>query len=334
MDGGQEIHVVFITDDNFVMPTSVAITSMILNKREKTSYHIHILTDGISDANALKLKTLESVGANISLIKMNREELQEIGRSSISNSIHVPITSMFKFLIPDLFKDHDKILYLDGDVLVRDDLTELYSTDVSEVYAAVVNDMKPVVGYLIPHMKKLGIDNESYFNSGVMLLNLDRLREHDVSEILFEYRKNRLNLFMDQDALNYALGYNVRYIDVKFNFTYSSYNYFLFKHFKEYYKINESDDSKVLDSIVIVHLNGKDKPWMCNETSFSDEWEYYFERSPFKDMVLDRGPRSDSRPESIKVNFSYVFRKLTHSIPQRFVDLYLALRDKIIAFRM
>lgn len=334
MDGRQEIHVVFITDDNFVMPTSVAITSMILNKREETSYRVHILTDGISDANELKLKSLECFRIDINLIEMNREELQEIGRSNISDSIHVPVTSMFKFFIPDLFKDHDKILYLDGDVLVRDDLTELYSTDVSEVYAAVVSDMKPVVGYLIPHMKKLGIDNESYFNSGVMLLNLDRLREDDVSKKLFEYRKNKINLFMDQDALNYALGHNVRYVDVRFNFTYSSYNYFLFEHFKEYYKINGSDDGKVLDSIVVVHLNGKDKPWMCNDISFSDEWEYYFVRSPFEDMVLDRGSRSDPRPERIKVNFSYVFRKLTRSIPQGFIDIYLALRDKMIAFRM
>lgn len=328
MEGGQAIYVVFITDDGFVMPTSVAITSMILNKREETVYNISILTDGISKDSESKLKSLEGPGVRIDLVKMDRGELLGMGRSSIPDSIHVSITSMFKFLIPDLFKGLDKILYLDGDVLVRRDLTELYNTDISDTYAAVVSDMKPVVGYLIPHMRKLGIDNESYFNSGMMLLNLERMRNDNLSEMLFEYRKSGLNLFMDQDALNYVLGVNVRYVDVKFNFTYSSYNYFLFKHFKEYHNIDESDYQKVLDSIVVLHLNGKDKPWLCNDISFSDEWDYYFEGSPFKDMVLNRRSESNPTLETIKVTFSYLFRRLTHRTPRWFVDLYLKLGDK------
>ena len=143
----------------------------------------------------------------------------------------------------------------------------------------------------------------------------------------------RLRFIIDRNnyahnSQQYVLGVNVRYVDVKFNFTYSSYNYFLFKHFKEYHNIDESDDQKVLDSIVVLHLNGKDKPWLCNDISFSDEWDYYYDGSPFKDMVLNRRSESNPTLETIKVTFSYVFRRLTHRTPHWFVDLYLKLGDK------
>lgn len=329
MEGGESIPVVFITDDDYVMPTSVAITSLIFNKHEETSYHIFILTDGISGDNEIKLRSLEKTGIRIELIKIDRENLPDLGQSNISPSIHVSTAATFKFLIPDLFKNYCKILYLDGDVLIKSDLTELYNTDISEVYAAAVKDMMPVVGYLIPHTKKLGINNRDYFNSGMMLLNLNLMRNDGIGEALFKYRKNELNLFMDQDAFNYVFGDRVKYIDFKFNLTYLNYKYFSFEKLRDYYGIEEPDDRVFLNSAIVLHLSSREKPWLYHDTLFSSEWNYYYERSPFKSKILNREPKSNSTLESVKVTFSYTFRHLIEHIPKRFVDLYLDIRNKL-----
>lgn len=111
---------------------------------------------------------------------------------------------------------------MDGDILVKGDLTSLYSVDLKDSLVAAVADMKPIVYYRPTQNEKLGIDSDYYFNTGVMLLNLQKMREEKTTDALLEYRSNGINYFMDQDAFNYILQRRVHYISFYNNAQYSN----------------------------------------------------------------------------------------------------------------
>lgn len=119
-----------------------------------------------------------------------------------------------------VFPHLDKILYLDSDTLVRDDLTKLYNTNVSQYAMGAVRDMAPVELADNPNGKYVRdfianhLRHGLYINSGVLLLNLVKMRECE-SDLLGV----RVKLtYPDQDILNVALDGKIRELPIKNNF--------------------------------------------------------------------------------------------------------------------
>ena len=82
---------------------------------------------------------------------------------------HVSSTDFFKFDLPDVLSDWDKVLYIDTDMIIQGDLSQLFNTDLGEAYIAAVKDMAGMA--LESHHNRLGLGN--YFNAGMMLMNLN-----------------------------------------------------------------------------------------------------------------------------------------------------------------
>ena len=107
--------------------------------------------------------------------------------------------ALIKFQLPWIFRDLDRILYIDGDTLLFSGFEQIFETDIDDYFAAVVMDM---------YMMKIGEWHKKpglkcYFNSGVIYLNLEKMRRENCSEKLVEYQKGDIeNVFMDQNALN------------------------------------------------------------------------------------------------------------------------------------
>jgi lipopolysaccharide biosynthesis glycosyltransferase len=138
-----EIPVVFITDNNYVIPTAVAIRSLVLNKKPKTIYKIYVvITENVTAKNKRKLTKCGRRKAQVSLIECDTSVLNEY----VVPGYYVLPCALLKFNIPGLLPQYEKILYLDGDILVNGDLSELYSTDISGAYLGAVSDM-PAVGF-------------------------------------------------------------------------------------------------------------------------------------------------------------------------------------------
>lgn len=102
-----------------------------------------------------------------------------------------------RLLLAELMPTVENVLYLDSDVVVLSDLSPLLSTDVSGVGVAAVQD----------HFWRHGPndpDSTGYFNSGVMLLNLEFWRRNSLQVRFESYVRNQFCRFWDQDALNYV----------------------------------------------------------------------------------------------------------------------------------
>ena len=111
----------------------------------------------------------------------------------------------YRVLLPQLLPDEPKVLYLDCDTLALDSLVPLWNTALDEqAVAAVSNPFWEGYNGDQPWPSVCGLSNaEDYFNSGVMLINLDYFRQHDVTARVIAHGQANASWvrFGDQDSL-------------------------------------------------------------------------------------------------------------------------------------
>lgn len=279
----QKVKICMITDDNYAIPTAVAITSAILNKKDDSIYHFYILTKNISEFNKSRLAKLQTHNVELNFINVDASKY-----SYITVKTHVPQSAAIKFDIPNIINE-DKVLYLDGDIIVRKDLSELYNTKLNKKIVAAVQDMGGVLKQKFHEYTYV----EKYFNSGVMLLNLKEMRKGDYSQKLIDAKKDNPQWnCMDQDAFNYVLSKHTSWQSVKYNCMlplYIAYGYTI-NEINDFYNTSYSDIIEMQADATIIHLAGehKQRPWKVINGAFNDIWDTYYRLSPYKDISLFR----------------------------------------------
>jgi len=316
----KQIPVVFITDNNYVIPTGAAIKSLVLNKKPKTIYKIYVIvTENVTAENKTKLTGCGRKKAQVNLIGCDTSVLNEY----VVPEYYVLPCALLKFDIPGLLPQYDKILYLDGDILVNGDLTELYETDISDAYLGAVSDMLAVATY--GYQKRLGIVN--YFNSGVMLLDSARMRQERLEEKLYRVKKQNPDyICMDQDVFNVAVQNKVVFFPVKYNVM--LYN-FLYKvcggiaKLNEYYGTVYESFNALLKDAIILHLTNEFKPWKYKDAVLHKKWMSYFKKSPFRRQKLSLAYLI--KKESLNEKIISVLLSLVNSINERTISVLLSL---------
>ena len=174
-----------------------------------------------------------------------------------------------RLLLPELFSHLDKILYLDCDVIVNTDIVKLWNTPIDNYFLAACHDEVIVPQW--PNQKKRyyiskDIPVDSYFNSGVLLLNLKKLRENKFTETAFDFLVNNQDVeFPDEIALNWFCRGEYLRLDTK-------YNIFVFRKDAEQY----IDDC-------ILHYVGGSKPWDKYLGKYDDYYWHYLIQTPWCD---------------------------------------------------
>lgn len=273
------IPIALICDENYVMPTSVVITSLIENKLPETYYDIHIFGDKISQKSKDILKNMEKENIKISLHDVENK-FKNLG----VEHVYVSKSAYIKFDIQNLLPQYDKILYLDSDIIVVQDLTTLYNTDIENVYAGVVEDMYATLVKPEEYMIS-GIDK--FFNSGVMLLNTKKLREEEITN---EFIKNK-KILNDEDVDNrtfvYTFGNNVKYLSPVYNYMNPCTDFVNSDYYKFYKdeKFNTTEKLLPIEELTIIHFTAE-KPWNYACYFYWEDWIKYFKKSPFKTRKL------------------------------------------------
>ena len=274
------VPVVFICDRHYVIPTAVAITSLIENRNPQTHYDIYVVAAELSETEINKFFEFRECQTDIHVISISLKKFEGI----CSKSLYITPAACLKFDLPNLIPQHEKVLYLDGDILIQKDLSDLFAINIDDAYAAAVKDLP---------LKNNSLNIQDYFNSGVMLLNLKLLRENNMPTALLHLRKTATGLTcMDQDCFNLLFEKKVQFLPMTYNCFYGFFLRFRNKYTLDY--INQgfgttyaSYDEMNKDSH-IVHLVGWDKPWMYFDSALSREWDDYFQKSPFKHHRLKR----------------------------------------------
>lgn len=160
-------------------------------------------------------------------------------------------------------KELDRILYLDPDLVVLRPVRPLYETAFGDNLLIASSH----VGWSLQKFNELRLDLEedaAYLNSGVMVMNLERLRaEQNVSEVLGYIEKYKRRLMLpDQDVLSGLYGDRA--------LTVPSLIYNLSDRYLSLYNLRPKNLAAPLDldwvrnNTVIVHYYGRNKPWNEN----------------------------------------------------------------------
>lgn len=269
------IHIVFICDENYVMPTSVAILSLVKNKEQNTCYNIYIVTSNLNEQDKLIFTRFNSDLVKIIILETELGELENLHIQDKNSYCVATPAALLKFCLPNIL-EISKVLYLDGDVIIRSDLSELFETDLEDNYAGVVVDSG------ILYSKNMNVKKyKNYFNSGVMLLNLDKMREADCTDkLIYEKKYNNQTGLMDQNVFNKIFEKKVKLLSIKYNCLYinlvRSNNKFTLAQLNERYQENFVSLEELAEKAYIIHYSSKDKPWKYYDIPLANEWYMYY----------------------------------------------------------
>ena len=212
------IPIFFTIDDGYAPFLSVALNSAIKNSSKDRKYKAIILYQELSEENRKKLVSLKTDNFSIEFVPM------ESGLESITDRMsnrlrcdYFTLTIYFRLFIPKMFPEYDKGIYIDSDVVLTSDIAELFETDIGDNYIAACTDLSVAdVPPLVKYMEQaVGVKAKEYINSGVLLMNLKKLREVKIDEHFLEL----LNTYHfdciapDQDYLNAICNGNIYYLD-------------------------------------------------------------------------------------------------------------------------
>ena len=275
------ISVAFICDESYVLPTLVSMTSVVNNKSEDIIIDFYIISPGLSD-NSLKY-FLQLANEKVRVfIKISDDDLSQYHVPDDGNMFRAANeTAMLKFKIADILNGLDKVIYLDGDTICRECLYKIYSEDISDFYLAAVAESSKMYykKYTIvhPYMDKY----KSYFNSGMMVLNLEMMRKTNAFETLLDAKKQMTDSYlMDQDQLNAVFDNKVKFLPIRYNTQYVNLvrakSMFNMKQLNSMYHTDYETLEDLEIDIAILHYSSKDKPWKHAGTTLAYEWYEYF----------------------------------------------------------
>ena len=263
------IPIFFSVNDAYAPYLAVALTSLKGNASKDYNYHIHILTDDICDDSRRKLLRLDEEGFRLEFTSLS-EKLRGIdpdGKlSGHEFGAFSSLTIYFRLFIPSLFPQYDKGIYLDSDIVVPGDISLLYRQRMGNKLIGAVADYS--IQHIIPFMRYIdrydGVDHFNYINSGVLLMNMKRLREVDIEGKFLRLTKeySLRTVAPDQDYLNVLCWGNINYLDPNWNAMPSE-------------RISNFDDPQIL------HFNLASKPWLNESGPYSDLFWHYARRSGF-----------------------------------------------------
>ena len=282
------IDICCIADENYVIPTLVFLESVRRTKRRTTHPSITIL---VPNGSKKRMEILEKMSEEDFLVKVLEVDATQFNGlhkyKENDNYCMASPSAMFKFIIPDVFPHLDRVLYIDTDLIVRKDLAALFMTSLEDKYLCAVPDLWSSV------TDRGDIDKFNiYFNSGMMLMNLARMRSEDLPRKLIEAKINSTNFnLMDQDVFNEVCNDHIKVLDIRYNFLPVCY-----KRHKHRFKLNLINKiygsryekiEEIAADPVVAHWAGSDKPWISATTLFSNEWIDMFESLKSKGYVSD-----------------------------------------------
>lgn len=267
----QPLTIAFSFDENYAMPASISIASILRHLPESQECHIYVADMSL---RAETKKFFDSFVKNfknkfISFIHPPKESILcfSTGEGPFKSASNACFSRLF---LPQLLKEKS-VLYLDSDTLTTTDITPLWkecqsidqplamARDVFHIFFNVVrhHDHR-VLSARFRMLERLGIPDETpYYNSGVLFMNLDQLRSEDLIEKALHLNQTEpeSRALPVQSILNTIYRGRIHELDFGWNYQVQS---------EEFWR-NCGTYENLLDtkkfSPKILHFVSKDKPW-------------------------------------------------------------------------
>ena len=269
----REIPIFFTIDDSYAPFLAVALNSAIKNSDPQRNYNAIVLYQDLGADNISRLQSLQTENFKIELmpIRANMEALDD----RMSNRLrcdYFTLTIYFRLFIPSMFPQYDKGIYIDSDIVLTDDIAKLFDIDIGENYIGACNDLSiadipPLVAYT---EKAVGVNAKEYINSGVLLMNLKKMRDDDLEghflSLLNKYHFD--SIAPDQDYLNAMCNGKIYYLEEKWD-------------------TMPNDAKPMLIETSLIHYNLFSKPWCYDGIQYEEQFWNYAQDCGFIDEIRE-----------------------------------------------
>lgn len=312
MINNDEYRVVYASDDNFSEVMGISIVSLLDNNKEAKNINIYILDSGISETNKENIRAIcksyernEPIFIEAINIEKKLNMSVQLDRGSVTQYARLFISE----LLP---KEIERVLYLDCDIIVNKSLTELWNLNLNGKTIAALMD-----AFSKYYRKNIELnDSDIMFNSGVMLIDLERWKKLNIEDKLINFIKRNNGKIQqgDQGVLNAVLSNETYCFEPRFNlvtifcdFTYKD----MLIYRKPPYYYDEELIKKAITDPVIIHYTTSflsERPWIdgCNH-KYVDLWIKYREMSPWAKQSL--------RENNNK--FKKIFMRIYNTLPYK-----------------
>ncbi len=240
-----KIPVAFCFDARGCTKAAVTIKSLLMASDKRCDYDIYCVVTSDVD------KDMENIIRDV--IKGTKSKVHfVVGNHDFDESPRGkwPVAMWYRLMLPKLLPNVSRIIYADIDIIFCRDLIDVYELDLGKNVLAAVPTR-----------------TDKYFNSGFLLMDLDKIRKEKIYEKWIKDSKTHQYKNPDQDVLNYTLIGRVLFLPLRYNFQ-LSHGSRIFKIYTE----TELDDLK--HNLVVLHYSDYIKPWgkRGERPVFSELW--------------------------------------------------------------
>ena len=224
----------------------VLMASILANLKKEARAHFHLIYSGLSQNDLDAFAQMKQVrDCDIEFIQIHESDFSSWTQTA--GVRHLTVGAYYRIRIPEYApKDVSRAVYFDGDIVVDGDISPMWDIDLDGYCVGVVSNG--------PNNFRKIPESDRYFNSGVILFNLDAIRKTDFRREVDEAYEKSDNGFgdLDQGLLNAALKGRVRFIPFCWNTQTAflkiknKFKYKLWTHFKK---------------PVVIHYTNAYKPW-------------------------------------------------------------------------
>jgi lipopolysaccharide biosynthesis glycosyltransferase len=200
---------------------------------------------------------------------------------------YISATMWYRVFLPELLPEVPRVLYLDADTIIVDSLAPLWEIDLGNQLVGAVTNVFQRAASDQPEQFELRRSDPPYFNSGVLLMNLELMREQETSSELLGYARansDRLG-WPDQDALNHVLGAKRHHLHPRWNLMNS---FLLFPWSEETFGAKSLAEAR--SDPAIRHFEGPsvNKPWhlLC-ERGMRELYRHHRRHTPWPRYLPD-----------------------------------------------
>ena len=242
-------------NESYLPPLQVMLTSLHL-AHPGQPITLHLMHSGIPE------ESLEAVGSQCGLygIQFSPIRVDDDLFEGAPVSAQYPRQMYYRLLAPQLLpRQLHRVLYLDPDVLILKSLLPLWQMDLEgKLFAAASHKGKAELASGL-NQARLGTEGQ-YFNSGVLLEDLDEGRRQIRHQEIFRYaREHKKELLLpDQDILNALYGDKTLPLDdTLWNYDARNFSTYLL------WSGGACTLDWVMQNTAVLHFCGRSKPWQA-----------------------------------------------------------------------
>lgn len=292
-----DLPIVLVSSEIYIPHVASLIQSIKENSSARRNYDIIIFHSGIKKELQKRIKNI-IIGTHHLSIRFfdTRPKFGKLD-FKISNA-NSSIEAYYRILTPWILECFDKAIVLDSDIIVNYDLYNLFQIDISDfslgavkdiVYMGFLNGFVPECADYTKNKLKLKCPY-NYVNTGVLLMNLKRIRSsYSLKELIEFFSENQFKV-QEQDGINSFFENDIKFIDLKWNF-YVEENEDIIRaidwaprRYSELYR--KIDISSDVDFPYIIHFANQPKPWDNPFVKYAYLYWQYSKKTGFYEMDL------------------------------------------------